>query len=159
MGIGQLLTRCFAATVVLVSVVILITAGGCGRPGARVARATVTVGSLVYLVEVARTAEEQQEGLSGREILTEGTGMLFQFGSNGEQEVWMAGMTMPLDIAWISGDEVMAVDTLDACDEPDQNRCPRWTSPGAVDALLEVPARSLAGVGAGTRVTITEERT
>lgn len=142
---------------VIAIVVVVFTAAGCSRPGPQISQATVTIGSLTYRVEVARTAEEQQEGLAGRQALTDGTGMLFVFGGRGEHQVWMAGMTIPLDIAWISRDEILAVDTLYPCDEPDQNRCPRWTSPGPVDALLEVSAHSLGGVGANTRVAITEQ--
>lgn len=136
--------------------VMLAAASGCGGQGTPRSQTTVRIGALTYRVEVARTAEEQKEGLAGRKDLPDGTGMLFRFGRSGEQQVWMAGMTVPLDIAWISGNEVLAVDTLFPCDDPDQSRCPRWTSPGSVDALLEVPAYSLDDVAAGMRVTVTE---
>ena len=39
----------------------------------------------------------------------------------------------------------------------DQSMCPRWTSPGDVDALLEVPAGALEGVPVGETVTIRED--
>lgn len=111
-----------------------------------------------FRVEVARTADQQRGGLVGRDSLSEGTGMLFQFGSRSEHPVWMAGMTIPLDIAWIVDGKVLAVDTLTPCTEPDQDQCPRWTSPSAVDALLEVPAHSLTNVTPGMSVTIEEQQ-
>jgi len=86
------------------------------------------------------TADEQRTGLSGRAEVPEGTGMLFTFADRQERQVWMAGMQTRIDAAWIVDDQVLAVETLDPCTMTDQSMCPRWTSPGDVDALLEVPA-------------------
>ena len=79
--------------------------------------ATVTIGPLTYRVEVAtdRTSSNDKGSRAGS-TLPAGTGMLFQFGSRREQQVWMAGMTIPLDIAWIADNKVVAIDTLAACD-------------------------------------------
>lgn len=123
-------------------------------------RATVRIGPAVaeFQVEVAETADQQRDGLSDRDELATGTGMLFRFGSRSEQQVWMAGMSMPLDIAWIADNKVVAIDTLTPCTETDQNACPRWTSPGPVDALLEVPAHSLTDVIPGMAVAVEETR-
>lgn len=111
-----------------------------------------------FQVEVAQTAEQQRDGLSGRDELSAGTGMLFRFGSSNEHQVWMADMKFPLDIAWIGAGKVVAIDTLSPCTESDQNACPRWTSPSAVDALLEVPAHSLTTVTPGMTVTVEEKK-
>lgn len=96
-------------------------------------------------------------GLAGRSELSEGQGMLFSFASQSERQVWMAGMKFPIDVAWIADHHVVAVQTLEPCTEAEQDRCPRWTSPNDVDALLEVRAGALAGIDAGTVVTIREE--
>jgi len=121
-------------------------------------RATVRIGPTVaeFQVEVAQTADQQRDGLSDRDELATGTGMLFQFGSRSEQQVWMAGMSMPLDIAWIADNKVVAIDTLTPCTDTDQNACPRWTSPSPVDSLLEVSAHSLATVIPGMAVDVEE---
>lgn len=122
-------------------------------------RAIVRIGPTVaeFQVEVAETADQQRDGLSNRDELAPGTGMLFRFGSRSEQQVWMAGMSVPLDIAWIADNKVVAIDTLTPCTETDQSTCPRWTSPSPVDALLEVPAHSLAEVIPGMAVTVKQE--
>lgn len=120
------------------------------------AHATVTIGSAKFDVELARTADQQRDGLSDRDALPGGTGMLFTFAHADEQQVWMAGTAIALDVAWISDGQVLDVLTLDPCTEPDQDKCPRWTSPGDVDALLEVPAGALTRVAAGDAVTVTE---
>lgn len=121
------------------------------------ARITIGTGPVEFHVELAQTANQQRDGLSGREAVPEGTGMLFQFGSRAEQQVWMAGATIPLDVAWIVDGEVLAVDTLPPCTEDDQDRCPVWTSPGPVDSLLEVSAKSLVAVVPGMGVTLEEQ--
>lgn len=121
-------------------------------------RATVRIGltAAEFQVEVAQTADQQRDGLSDRDQLASGTGMLFRFGSRSEQQVWMAGMKIPLDVAWIADGKVVAVDTLSPCAEADQNTCPRWTSPSPVDALLEVSAHALSTVVPGMAVAVEE---
>lgn len=109
-----------------------------------------------FRVEVAKSADQQRDGLGGRDELPAGAGMLFQFGGRGEQQVWMAGMMIPLDIAWIADGKVLAVDTLTPCTAADQDQCPRWTSPSPVDALLEVSDGALAEVVPGMPITIEE---
>lgn len=134
-----------------------IMCAGCTSTGTPV-HAEVRIGPAVaeFRVEVARTADQQRAGLSGRDELSSGTGMLFQFGSRSEQQVWMAGMTIPLDIAWIADGKVVAIDTLTPCTEMDENDCALWTSPSPVDALLEVEAHSLTDVIPGMPVVIEE---
>ena len=83
--------------------------------------------------------------------------MLFSFASQSERQMWMDGMKFPIDVAWIADHRVIAVQILEPCVEVDQHRCPRWTSPHDVDALLEVRAGALAGIDAGTVVTIRAE--
>lgn len=128
---------------------VVIATGCAASPGT----ATVSVGDdVVMTVEVARDAEAQRAGLSGRDDVA--AGMLFIFDATQEQEVWMAGMELPLDVAWIAGDEVVEVRTVDPCRAVDQEQCPRWESPGVVDALLEVAAGELSSVEVGMTVAV-----
>ena len=143
---------------VIVLVLAVITLAGCASDTAQRA-ATVTVGEdREFHVDVADTPQRQSEGLSGRLDLPSGTGMLITFEPGKEREVWMAGMEIPIDIAWIADGQVLQISTLDPCTENNQSLCPRWKSPGAVDALLEVPADALNGITPGTPVSIREEQ-
>lgn len=119
----------------------------------------VDVGTgLEFRVQLASTPEQQRDGLSGRDELSEGTtGMLFTFDGPAERQVWMAGMKIPIDVAWIIDGQVLAVDTLDPCTTDTDDECPRWTPPGDADTLLEVPAGVLNGIEPGTPVTIRED--
>ena len=67
-------------------------------------QATVTLGTVDFAAEVARTLAERAKGLSGRPGLRPGTGMLFVFDSGRASTFWMKGMLFPLDIVWIGVD-------------------------------------------------------
>jgi len=56
-----------------------------------------------YSVEVARTPEEQAQGLMFRESLPERTGMLFLFSDNAVHRFWMKNTMIPLDMIWMDG--------------------------------------------------------
>lgn len=63
----------------------------------------VVVGAVTFQVEVAYTREERVRGLSGREALASGSGMLLVFESPGGA-LWMKGMQFALDMVWIGPD-------------------------------------------------------
>jgi len=66
-------------------------------------QATVTINEKQWAVEVAQTFTELTTGLSGRESLTEGNGMLFDLGYDcGYVDVDMSQMLFPLDIVFIN---------------------------------------------------------
>lgn len=134
----------------LMLVVLLV---GCTR---ELDTATVTVDGHRFDVEIARTGAQIRDGLSGRDQLPAGHGMLFEFDGTSEQQVWMPEMNFAIDIAWIADGSVLRVDTLQPCTLPDQDHCRKWTSPAPVDALLEVPADALDGVEAGDQVRVSE---
>ena len=54
-----------------------------------------------YRVEIARTPEEQAQGLMFREALPEKTGMLFPFPEPGVHKFWMKNTMIPLDMIWM----------------------------------------------------------
>jgi hypothetical protein len=53
------------------------------------------------IAELARTAEERQRGLMGRESLADGMGMLFIFPAPTRGAFWMKNTVIPLSIAFI----------------------------------------------------------
>ena len=54
-----------------------------------------------YRVEIARTPEEQAQGLMFREALPDKTGMLFPFAEPGVHKFWMKNTMILLDIIWM----------------------------------------------------------
>ena len=74
-------------------------------------------------------------GLGGRRKLAKGSGMLFVMPTWEIQEFCMRGMLIPIDIIWISQNQIIGFH---------QNLSPKNTgnffSPAPADLVLEVPA-------------------
>ena len=91
---------------------LLLTAAACGaapKPARQdetpVAGPRVVLPSgAVYRLEIARSPEEQAQGLMFRESLPEKTGMLFLFGDKGVHRFWMKNTMIPLDMVWMDAD-------------------------------------------------------
>ncbi len=54
-----------------------------------------------YQVEVARTPEQQAQGLMFRESLAANSGMLFLFPDGAVHKFWMKNTMIPLDMIWM----------------------------------------------------------
>ncbi|MDO8471512.1 MAG: DUF192 domain-containing protein [bacterium] len=88
-------------------------------------------------VEVVNTPETRQKGLSGREMLPEGTGMLFIFDSPVQDGFWMKDMNFAIDIIWI--DEKFRVVNIEK--EVTPETFPKIFYPNQpVKYVLELPA-------------------
>ena len=74
----------------------------------------VRIGAADFPVELALTAEEQIQGLSGRATLRADTGMLFVYQRQSRYSFWMRDMRFPLDIVWMGSDCAVADVTLNA---------------------------------------------
>ena len=65
---------------------------------------TFKIGETIMRVGIANTDEERLKGLSGKESLKEGEGLLFIFETEGLYGFWMKDMKFAIDIAWIDKD-------------------------------------------------------
>lgn len=61
----------------------------------------VSIGEVLYSLEVADSEEERATGLGGRDSLCERCAMLFVFDQSGKHGFWMKEMRFPLDIVWL----------------------------------------------------------
>jgi uncharacterized membrane protein (UPF0127 family) len=120
---------------------------------------TIQVGNDALTVEIADTSDLQTRGLSYRDGLEPGTGMLFVYPDGENHTFWMKGMRFCLDIVWIDNGAITGA-AEDACPEPGVadaalTRCP---SNGPAQFVLEVPAGWLAerGYGEGTPVDLSD---
>jgi len=69
---------------------------------------TIEIADKKLEVEVANTNEDRKKGLSDRDSLDEGSGMLFAFGQeNVTPSFWMKNMKFSIDIIWIDDDTVV----------------------------------------------------
>jgi uncharacterized membrane protein (UPF0127 family) len=109
----------------------------------------VKIGDTTIRVDISDTPALREKGLSGRESIEDGNGMLFVFEKPGMYGFWMKDMNFPIDIVWINSDnEVIGVeDSL----SPDTYPKPFFPIE-AVKYVLELPAgySSQHGIKAGS---------
>jgi uncharacterized membrane protein (UPF0127 family) len=102
----------------------------------------VMIGETNVNLQLAKSYEEKDKGLGGRESLGENEGMLFVFTRKNIPTFWMRGMLIPLDIIWISDDTIVDIDRNIAPPEPDTSiyNLPKYSPSEPVDYVLEVNA-------------------
>ena len=99
--------------------------------------------SHVFTVEVARTADQQAQGLMNRQSLGPDAGMLFPFDPPRPASFWMRNTLIPLDMIFIRPDGAIARIAA--------NTVPLSETPVAVaepmTAVLELPGGRAAALG------------
>ena len=102
----------------------------------------LTIGDVKIQIEVARTPEEKNQGLSGRQSLAEGSGMLFIFEENSRPNFWMKDMRFAIDIIWINDGKVVQIDRAIPPPEPGtkDGDLELYRSNQPIDFVLEVPS-------------------
>lgn len=98
--------------------------------------AKVTIGATEVEAEIADTWPKQVKGLMFRKSLPEGNGMLFLFGSDGYQGIWMMNMSFPIDIIWIDSNHKIVDIVKDA--KPCGLSCPIYKPKEKARYVLEV---------------------
>lgn len=153
----DLIRRTMAAALVLT--ILPLSGCGPGKPAAQNAESgldviplTITTksGTRSFKVEVARTFEEQNEGLMYRRDMADDAGMLFPFPKAKDASFWMHNTFIPLDIIFIREDKTIAriaEETVPQSDEPVVAGQP-------VTAVLELKGGTSAalGISAGDKV-------
>lgn len=100
----------------------------------------VKIGQTEIPVEIAKTSQEVQKGLSGREYLDQNRGMLFVFSRPDLYRFWMPNMNFPIDIIWIADKKVVGTEEGVSNDFNPTN--PKfYTPPQPVQHVLEVNAQ------------------
>lgn len=106
----------------------------------RSATSTVTINSITFKVELAKTQAELMSGLSGRNSLPKDQGMLFVFEKPSNYSFWMRDMKFPLDIVFIKDNKVVRVfENVPAASAGDKNP-PQFGSDVLSDKVLEINA-------------------
>lgn len=112
------------------------------------------INDYIIKVEIADDFEEQQQGLSDRDFLCPGCGMLFVFPKKQVRQFWMKNMHFTLDIIWIDGDKVVGIspNLIPEGEQPSQ----QYSSLTPVNYVLEVNGGVANGLGikAGDRIEI-----
>lgn len=102
----------------------------------------VTISNVKIPVEIAKTRNEREKGLSNRESLKENSGMLFVLEEDSTPAFWMKDMKIPIDIIWIDDNKVTQITaniSPPGASTPDRD-LKRYLPNDAVDYVLEVNA-------------------
>ena len=89
------------------------------------------------IVEVVISPEAITRGLSGREELDSGNGMLFIFPTISKQNMWMPDMKFPLDIVWLDEEFTVINITKNCRPCPSRDECPNYPSKYMVKYAIE----------------------
>lgn len=104
---------------------------------------TSSTGKHRFIVEVAKTAEQQAMGLMFRNQLPPDRGMIFPFDPPRSASFWMRNTLIPLDMIFVRADGSIAniaANTVPYSEEP-------MTSEGPVAAVLEIAGGRSAELG------------
>lgn len=102
---------------------------------------TINVANQEVNVEIANTDASRTQGLSGREFLAEGSGLLFDFRSSSMKRpgFWMKDMRISIDIIWIDENKIVGIES-DVPIPPADTELPVYYPPSDITHVLEVPA-------------------
>ncbi len=113
-----------------------------------------------YQLELAKTPEEQAQGLMYRESLPEKTGMLFLFSDPGVHKFWMKNTMIPLDMIWLDGNgKVLFVSagTPPCRADPCANYGPDAEAASVLEIAGGMAAREKVTVGARLKVVLSNQ--
>jgi uncharacterized membrane protein (UPF0127 family) len=144
---------------------LVLLASGCARGDGLPAKPAggfdppVTVvfdGAPELKAEVASRPDQRSRGLMQRKELAPGTGMLFVFPKPATGGFWMRGTLVPLSIAYVYDDRVVATAEMVPCTAREAKDCPFYPPGYHYTAAVEAPAGFFPshGVVRGTRVRV-----
>lgn len=118
-------------------------------------KAEAQIGNQKVKIEVAKTPDAMEKGLSKRNSLPKDRGMLFIFKEKGKYEFWMRDMRFPLDIVYIS--DTTVVDVLENVPHKinDSPNLIKYAPKEAANYVLEVNAGRAKELGIKEGTTIT----
>lgn len=99
---------------------------------------TVTVDGHVFNVEVAKSDQDKEVGLTKYQSLPQDKGMVFPFGQEGVYPFWMKNMKFPIDIIFIDKGKIIDIEK----NLPHQNESaevvPTYAPSNPSDMVLEI---------------------
>lgn len=101
----------------------------------------VKINDQIIIAEVVKDERDRARGLSGRESLGINEGMLFLFEDTGRYGFWMKDMRFPIDIVWISDQEIVGFEeNVEPEQVANESELTLYYPPEAVDKVLELKA-------------------
>lgn len=115
------------------------------------------IGNAVYVVDLAVSAEERAQGLSGRPSMAADRAMLFVYEEDNPRTFWMPDMHFPLDMVWIRSDcmvDGVTAHVPNPLPDTPRDQLPYYPSTGPVRFILEINAgqADASGISPGSSV-------
>lgn len=101
---------------------------------------TATVNGQTYKIDVAKTQEEKEVGLSDKTQLADNQGMVFTFDNPGYYSFWMKKMKFPIDIVFIRDNRIVEVYPNAQPPTSETESLPIYTPLEPADMVLELKA-------------------
>ena len=101
---------------------------------------TATINNHTFKLELAKTQQEKQIGLSKKKILEKNAGMLFKFEKRGYYSFWMKDMKFPIDIIYIKDNRIVTIHKNVNPPINANERLPIYNSKEPADTILEINA-------------------
>jgi len=103
-------------------------------------RATATIKNQTFAIDVAKTPEAKQIGLSQKNSIPSNYGMYFPFDKADYYAFWMKNMKLPIDIIFIRENKIVTIhDSVQPPIEESDN-LPLYQPDEPADAVLEITA-------------------
>jgi uncharacterized protein len=103
-----------------------------------VPKSKVTIDNHTFSVEVATTAAQLQQGLSGRASLPKDQGMLFIFKTPARYPFWMKDMKFPLDMLFINNNKIVTIFQNVPVPQQGKTNLPIYAPTAPADQVLEI---------------------
>lgn len=103
-------------------------------------KSKVIIDNHTYSVELATTAAQQQQGLSGRTSLPQNQGMLFIFQTANRYPFWMKDMKFPLDMIFMNNGKIVAIFNNVPVPKGTNPNLPTYTPASPANQVLEINA-------------------
>lgn len=106
----------------------------------RTVRGEATLGGTTVSVEIAATIPTLRRGLSGRDSLPDGTGMVLQFPRPERHAIWMKDVRFAIDVVWVREGKIVDI-APNVPPEPVDEAFPSIYEPRLeADTVIELPA-------------------
>ncbi|MEO8581528.1 MAG: DUF192 domain-containing protein [Patescibacteria group bacterium] len=153
----------FSTTLIVLGVIFIIGAilSGCKKQFSSFSSdrsAKLLINEKIYPIELARIAQEQEQGLSDRTAIGS-DGMLFVFNSPGTPKFWMKDMLFDLDFIWIRKGEIVEIMPNVPRPQDKAVQLPIYKPAQQVDMMLEVNAgfAQKENLKVGDKVTLSDQ--
>jgi len=101
---------------------------------------TATINEQKFNITVAKTPQEKETGLSGKDSLPENSGMLFPFDRPDYYAFWMKDMKFSIDILYINGNKIVTIVENAQPPKSKDEILPIYKPDELADTILEINA-------------------